>query len=183
MYPLNPPLVGPGWRWIVIKNRRLRLIAMLLPGPDLKCAGSLARWRFSQNKCWPKIKSYHLSAGLWHCAIWITSWLLHYVFKKVRWEPEVTTPKIKTPNFSQVIHFNWLAKIKLRGPGHLVLNIIVNYRCTHVLLYAKNAKKYWNWRNNRLFSHFYHWSHFNWRGRGFPTPILAAPMSRDAWPE
>ena len=31
--------------------------------PGLHCAGPLAGWRFSQNKCRPKIKSYHLSAG------------------------------------------------------------------------------------------------------------------------
>ena len=30
-------------------------------------------------------KSYYLSAGTWHCAIWqIRRWLLHYVHKKFR---------------------------------------------------------------------------------------------------
>ena len=50
--------------------------------------------------------------------------------------------KIKNFNFSQVIHFNRLAKIKLRGPSPLVVNIIVDYRCKRVLSYAKNAEKY-----------------------------------------
>ena len=35
----------------------------------------------------------------------------------------------------------WLAKIKLRGPGPLVVNILVKYCCSRVLLYAKMLKK------------------------------------------
>ena len=31
----------------------------------------------------------------------------------------------KTLNFTQNLHLNWLAKIKLRGPGPLVVNSIV----------------------------------------------------------
>ena len=31
----------------------------------------------------------------------------------------------KTLNFTQTLHLNWLAKIKLRGPGPQVVNIIV----------------------------------------------------------
>ena len=35
-------------------------------------------------------------------------------------------------------HLNWLVKIKLIGPW---INIIVNYYCTRVLLYAKMLKE------------------------------------------
>ena len=62
--------------------------------------------------------------------------LLHYVFKKVRREPEVATFMIKTLNFIRVIHFNWLAKIEFRGPGPPGRQ----YYCS-LLLHAKNAKR------------------------------------------
>ena len=67
-----------GYRRIVIEkwcNRWLRLHTMLfLQGSDLHCAGS---WHFGDfsNIFLPNIgevqkKSYHLSAGPLHCAIW-----------------------------------------------------------------------------------------------------------------
>ena len=113
-------------------NRWLRLITMLLPGPDLHCVGQHLP---AKHKFRPKIKSYHLSAGLLAlCHMVNPALLLHYVFKKVRWEPEVATFMIKTLNFSRVIRFNWLAKIEFRGPGPLVVNIIVNYCCTQKML-------------------------------------------------
>ena len=158
---------------------------MLLSGPDLHCAGPLARWRFSQNKCRPKIKSYHLSAmplALRHMVN--HALVIALLFKKVRWEPRGSNFKIKTLNFSEVFHFNWLAKIKLRGPGLLVVNIIVNYRCTRVLLYAKNAEKYWNWRNNRLFCHIFIIGRISiGGGPGSLPPPSGWPLSRGAGPE
>ena len=39
------------------------------------------------------------------------------------------------------MYLNWLAKIELRRPGHLVVNIIINFYCTRVHLYAKMLKK------------------------------------------
>ena len=65
-------------------------------GPDLRCAGPLALWGFC-NIFLPDIskdqkKSYQLSAGPWHCAIWqIRRWLLHYDQTKFKWGPEVAT--------------------------------------------------------------------------------------------
>ena len=38
-------------------------------------------------------------------------------------------------------HLNWLVKIKLRGPGPPYINIIANYCCTRVMLYAKMLKE------------------------------------------
>ena len=34
-----------------------------------------------------------------------------------------------------------VGKIELRGPGPLVVNTVVNYRCTRVVLYAKMLKE------------------------------------------
>ena len=44
-------------------------------------------------------------------------WLLHYLHKKVWCGPKLATFRIKTLNFTRVIHLNWLADIKLMGPG------------------------------------------------------------------
>ena len=43
----------------------------------------------------------------------------------------------KNFNFARVILLNWLAKIELRGPGALIVNIIVNYCPARLLLHAK----------------------------------------------
>ena len=46
-------------------------------------------------------KSYYLSVRPWHCTIWeIQRWLVHYVHKKFRWEPEVATFREKTLNWN-----------------------------------------------------------------------------------
>ena len=92
----------------------------VIPGPDLHCAGSLALKGFLQHlsakyKRRPK-KSYYLSAGPWHCAIWqIRRWLLHYVHKKFRSGPEVASYRTKTLDFTLVVSLNWLEKIELKG--------------------------------------------------------------------
>ena len=69
------------------------------------------------------------------------AFLPHYVRTKVRSGPEIATFRIKTLNFTWVIH--WLAKIELRGPGTpgSILLLFVNYCCTRVLLYAKMLKE------------------------------------------
>ena len=50
------------------------------------------------------------------------------------------------------MHLNWLAKFGLMGPGPLVVNIIVNYCCTRVLLYAKMLKET-ETEETRIFCH------------------------------
>ena len=52
-----------------------------------------------------------------------------------------------------VMHLNWLAKSNEWGPGFLVVNIIGNYCCTHLLLYAKMIKETEN-EETRLFFTF-----------------------------
>ena len=102
--------------------------------------------------------------------------LLHYVRKKVRWGPEGATFRTKSFHFTRVIHFNWLAKSNWCGPGLLVVNIIGNYCCTLVLLYAKMLKKK-KMKKYKVLAHFYYWRHFNcgWeRLPAFPPP--ATPM-------
>ena len=58
--------VGPA-SWLCLwYNRWLRLITMLLPGPDLHCAGpgTLGIFATFSAEVKTKIKSYHVSAGL-----------------------------------------------------------------------------------------------------------------------
>ena len=50
---------------------------------------------------------------------------MHYVHKKARCEPEIATFRTKTLHFLRVIRLNWLAKIELRGPGTLGLQISI----------------------------------------------------------
>ena len=52
------------------------------------------------------------------------------------------------------MHLNWFAKLNWGGPGPLVVNIIVNYCCKHVLLYAKMSKEI-ETEETRLFSHIF----------------------------
>ena len=142
---------------------------MLLTGPYLHCVGSLALWRFSQNLLakyrWShapaKKKFYHLRAGPLAMCIMVNPAL----FIGLRSQKET-----KTHNFTRVIHINWLVKTELRGPGPLVVNIIVNYCCTRVLLYVKSAKRNWNWRNSTLFVSFLSLVAFQLGGPGPPGP-------------
>ena len=75
--------------------------------------------------------------------------LLH---KKVRWGHEIAPFTTKRLNFSRLVlklvgkNLNW------GDPRSLVvnINIIANCCSTHVLLHSKNAKRNWNWINNRL---------------------------------
>ena len=76
------------------------------PGPSGIFATSSCQIQVRSKK-----KSYHLSAGF----MGNSAFLLHYVRTKVRSGPEIATFRIKTLNFTLVIH--WLAKIELRGPG------------------------------------------------------------------
>ena len=63
-----------------------------------------------------QLKSYSLSVGTWHSAIWqLRCWLLHYVHKKFRLGPEVVTFSSKTLHFTLGNCLNWLEKIELRG--------------------------------------------------------------------
>ena len=57
-------------------------------------------------------------------------------------------------NFNRILHLNWLANIELKGPGLLVVNIIANYCCTHVLSYAKLLKEI-ETEETRLFCHIF----------------------------
>ena len=61
--------------------------------------------------------------------------------KKVRCGPEVATFRTKPFNFTRIVHLNWLAKLNWGDPVPLVVNIIVNYCCTRVLLHAKILKE------------------------------------------
>ena len=67
-------------------------------------------------------------------------------------------------------HLNWLAKIKLKGPKPPLINIIVNYFCTRVLLYAKMLKE-----TIVFFVTFLSLVAFQLGGSG-PLPPLATPM-------
>ena len=91
----------------------------VITGPDLHCAGPLALRGFLQhllNISEDQKKSFYLSAGPWHSAIWHTRRLLwHHVHKKFRWGPEVATFRTKTFDFTLVIRLNWWEKIELMG--------------------------------------------------------------------
>ena len=155
----------------------------VISGPDLHCSRPLALRGFLQHlpaksKRRPK-KSYYLSAGHWHCAIWqIRRWLLHYVHKKFRWGPEVATLRTKTLDFNQVIRLNWLEKIELRGRAGpprrqfylLLITVVRLYCCT------QDAKRNWKWRNKAFLLNFCNWWHFNWEGPGPLCHSLATPM-------
>ena len=58
------------------------------------------------------------------------------------------------------MHLNELAKNELRGPGPLVVNVIVNYCCTHLLqtvVYKDAKEKTETEETVRFFlSHFFH---------------------------
>ena len=117
------------------------LTKYVISGPNLHCAGPLARKGFLQHfqakYKWRRNKSYYLSAGTWHCGIWqIRCWLIHYVHKKFRWEPKVATFRTKTLDFTLVIRLYWLSKMELRGcagsPGrqyYLLLITVVRVYC------------------------------------------------------
>ena len=131
---------------------------------------------FLPNKGEDKKKSYDLRAGPWHCVIWwIRPWLVHYVHKRVRWGPEGATFRTKLLNFIRVIYFNCLAKSNWWGPSFLVVNIIVNYYCTRVLLYTKMLKET---EEIRLFVTFFLLMAFQLGGLDPPsaTPMIVTSM-------
>ena len=133
-------------------------------------------------KCRPKIKSYHLSAGLLALGHMVNPALfLQYVFKKIRWEPEVATFMIKTLNFSRVIHFNnidW-QKLNLEGPGPLVVNIIVNYCWRQKMLKETKTEE-----TEVFFGHIFIIGSISIVGGPGPLgPPLATPMLRGPGPE
>ena len=75
-------------------------------------------------------KSYYLSAGPWHCAIWqIRLWLLHYVHEKFRCGPEVATFRTKNLDFTLVIRLNWLEKLISGRQYYLLLITLVRVCC------------------------------------------------------
>ena len=71
---------------------------------------------------------------------------MHYVHKKSRCGPEISTFRTKTLHFLGVIRLNWLAKIELRGPG----------------------------ANNKLFCHIFVIGKIVIGGRPCPPPIVYA---------
>ena len=74
---------------------------------------------------------------------------------------EVATFRTKTVYFTRVIHLNWLAKIKLRGPGRHDRQIVVNYCFTRVLLYAKMLRETETEETIGFYVTVYHCWHFN----------------------
>ena len=101
---------------------------MLLPGPDLHCAGPPVLSEFCNiflpNTGEDQKTSCHLSAvplALCHMVNPSLVIRLHYDHEKVRRWPELATFRTKILNLTPVIHSNWLAKIELRGPGPLVV--------------------------------------------------------------
>ena len=68
------------------------------------------------------------------------------------------------------MHLRWLAKIELRGTSPQVLNIIVNYCGTRVLLYAKMLKETEIEKTTRFFVMFLSLVAFQLRGRP-PLPL------------
>ena len=138
------------WKMV---QKMITLTKHVIPGLDLLCAGPRHFGDFF-NIFQPNIsedqkKSYYLSAGPWHWALWqIRRWILHYVHKKFRWGPEVATFTTKTLYFTLVIRLNytfefvgknWIKGVR-RGPWSSIL-FIVNYCCTRVLLYTKMLKE------------------------------------------
>ena len=126
----------------------------VIPGPDLHCAGSLALNRFLQHLPtkykWRLNKSYYLSAGPSHCAIWqIRRWWLHYIHKKFRWEPEVASLRTKTHDFTLVIRLNWLEKIELKGCAE---HLGHQYYLLLITVVRKDAETNWKWRNKAFLS-------------------------------
>ena len=71
---------------------------------------------------------------------------------------------------------NWLAKIKLRGPGPWI-NIAVNYCCMRVLLYAKFLKETETEETIVFSVTFLSLVAFQ-LGGGLSGPTLATPMAR-----
>ena len=63
----------------------------------------------------------------------------------------------------------------MRGPKPLVVNIIVNYCCTCVLLWPKMLKETETEETKPFLSHFYHLWHFDWGGK------LSGPLSGYAY--
>ena len=105
-------------------------------------------------------KFYHMKAGpLTLCHMVNPPWLLHYVHKKIISGPEIATFRTKTLNFIRVTLKNWLAKIKLRGAGPQIVNIIVHYCCTHVCDTRKMLKE--TEETIDFLPNFYHKRHFN----------------------
>ena len=70
------------------------------------------------------------------------------------------------------MHLRWLAKIELRGTSPQVLNIIVNYCGTRVLLYAKMLKETEIEKTTRFFVMFLSLVAFQLRGRPPPSPWI-----------
>ena len=81
----------------------------------------------------------------------------------------MATFRTKPFNFTWVIHFNRLAKSNYGGPRLLVVNIIGNYCCMRVLLYAKILKKTEN-KETRLFVTFLLLVAFRFWGTRAPCP-------------
>ena len=168
------------WRWIVSEkwcNRSLRLLNMLFPGRIYIARGPWHLWDFC-NIFLPNIsedqkKSYYLSAGLWHWAIWqIRRWLVHYVRKKFRWGPEVATFRTKTYDITLVIRLNWLEKTELRGcvgpPSrqyYLLLITVVRVCCCTQRCWKKLKMK-----KQGFFVKFLSLVAFQLRGPGPPEP-------------
>ena len=103
-------------------NRWWRLLNMLLPAPDLHWVGPLVLWDF-RNIFQPntgedqiKVLSEHGAPGTLSYGKSIPGYCITFI-KKIRWGLQLATFRIKTLNFARVIRLNWLANIKLKGPG------------------------------------------------------------------
>ena len=149
---------------------------MLLPELDLHSAGPLALGKFS-NIFLPNIdenqkNSYHLSAGnLALCHMVNAALLLHFVQKKVRWEPKIATFRTTTVNF---IHshpsntFKFIGKNWSEGAWASWLSILLLITIVRVLCCSRRCQKKLNLKKEQTFlSHFCHWWQFNWGEPGF----------------
>ena len=171
---------------------------------ELHCAGPLALEKFC-NIFLPNIgenqkKSYYLSAGpLALCHLVNVALLLHYVQKKVRWEPKVATFRTTTVNFIhshlilcnikwlcfiRVMHLNLLSKTKVRvNPWWSILLLITI--CTRVMF--QMPKETEHKKTIDFLSYFCHWWQFNcgepgpWAFPGYAY-VLAAKQTYVVWP-
>ena len=78
------------------------------------------QWKFG-SRSFALFSLFQKSPPLFQILATRLPWLLHYVHEKIKWGPEVAKPL----NFTWVIHLNWLAETELKGPGPLVVSILL----------------------------------------------------------
>ena len=99
---------------------------------------------------------------------------MHYVHKKARCGTEITTFRIKTLHFLQVIRLNWLAKIELSGTRRPWSSILL---ISYTVFSEKCLQESEDEETIGFFVTFLSLVKFQLRGRPCPLP-LPTPMLR-----